>query len=180
MHEQAGIPLFPCVAGLGVAIIERLYRCIIDALAPNFKKCLSSVTTTVVRLVPLQAREIAIAAVAPALPDHVPQIRLRDLLTKPRRRPSGPHVWHVRRNSKILAGIVTKRALGKDLKLLFTSASQRRHTGYTEWMMDHMANVISTSRNIAAHLDRPSTEILHAAEVQTWLPQRGHTFGTTS
>ena len=49
----------------------------IDVIAPNFKRRLSGVTSTIVRLVPIQAQDIAIAAVGPVLPEHVPQIRLR-------------------------------------------------------------------------------------------------------
>jgi mannosyltransferase len=142
----------------------------IDVLAPNFKKRLSGVTATVVRLVPLQAREIAIAAVAPALPPHVPQVRMRDLLTMPRRGPSGARVWHARRNSEMLAGIVLKRLLGKDLKLLFTSASQRHHTRYSKWLIGQMDQVISTSRRTAAYLDGPSTVILHGIDLSGFSP----------
>lgn len=142
----------------------------IDVLAPNFKKRLSGVTATVVRLVPLQAREIAIAAVAPALPAHVPQVRMRDLLTMPRRGPSGARVWHARRNSEMLAGIVLKKVLGKDLKLLFTSASQRHHTRYSKWLIGQMDHVISTSRRTAAYLDRPSTVILHGIDLTGFSP----------
>ncbi|NKX45325.1 glycosyltransferase family 4 protein [Roseicyclus persicicus] len=137
----------------------------VDVLAPNFKSRLSGVTATVVRLVPLQSRDIAIAAVAPALPTHVPQVRLRDLVTMPRHGPSGARVWHARRNSEMLAGIVLKRVLRKDLKLLFTSASQRTHTRYTKWLIGQMDAVISTSRKTAGYLDRPSTVILHGIDL---------------
>ena len=71
----------------------------IDVIAPNFKRRLSGVTSTIVRLVPIQAQDIAIAAVGPALPDHVPQIRLRYLITLPRRGPHCARVWHARRNT---------------------------------------------------------------------------------
>ena len=40
----------------------------IDVIAPNFKRRLSGVTSTIVRLVPIQAQDIAIAAVCPVLP----------------------------------------------------------------------------------------------------------------
>ena len=142
----------------------------IDVLAPNFKKRLSGVTATVVRLVPLQAQDIAIAAVAPNLPDHVPQVRMRDLFTMSRRGPSGARVWHARRNSEMLAGIVLKRVLGKRLKLLFTSASQRHHTGYSKWLIAQMDHVISTSQRTAAYLDRPSTVILHGIDLTGFSP----------
>lgn len=150
--------------------MEYLDPVAIDVLAPNFKKRLSGVTATVVRLVPLQSREIAIAAVAPALPDHVPQVRLRDLLTMPRSGPSGARVWHARRNSEMLAGIVLKRVLGKRLKLLFTSASQRHHTRYSKWLIGQMDHVIATSRKTAGYLDGSSTVILHGIDPQAFSP----------
>ena len=43
----------------------------IDVIAPNFKKRYSGVTSTVIRLVPIQARDIAICAAAPDLPAEV-------------------------------------------------------------------------------------------------------------
>ncbi len=146
----------------------------IDVLAPNFKRRLSGVTATVVRLVPLQAHQIAIAAVAPALPDHVPQISRVRLLTMPRFGPNGPRVWHARRNSEMLAGLILKHLFRKRLKLLFTSASQRHHTGYSKWLIRQMDHVISTSEKTAGYLDRPSTVILHGIDTGEFAPPADH------
>lgn len=142
----------------------------VDVLAPNLKRRLSGVTATVVRLLPLQRDHIAIAAVAPALPRHVPQIRLRALLTMSRHGPSGARVWHARRNSEMLAGLFLKHVLRKRLKLLFTSASQRRHTRYSKWLIARMDRVISTSQKTATYLDRPSTVILHGIDTRDFAP----------
>ena len=142
----------------------------IDVIAPNFKKRLSGVTATVVRLVPLQAQSIAIAAVAPALPHHVPQIRIRDLITMSRRGPSGARVWHARRNTEMLAGLALKYILRKDLKLLFTSASQRKHTGYSKWLIAKMDHVIATSSKTAGYLEKPPTVILHGIDLASFTP----------
>ena len=109
----------------------------IDVIAPNFKRRLSGVTSTVVRLVPLQAEHIAITACAPVVPDHVPNVPWRKLLTMSRRGPNGPRVWHARRNVEMIAGLAL-RALGKDLRLLFTSASQRHHTGLSKALIRRM------------------------------------------
>ena len=70
----------------------------VQVIAPNFKRRLSGVTATVVRLVPLQSAQIRIAATGPVMPAHVPQIPLRQLITMPRRGPDGARVWHARRN----------------------------------------------------------------------------------
>jgi len=144
----------------------------VDVLAPNFKRRQSGVTATVVRSVPMLARDIAIAAVAPSLPDLVPQIRLRDLLLMSRRGPSGPRVWHARRNSEMLVGLILRRLLQKDLKLLFTSASQRHHTRYSRWLIRQMDYVISTSHQSAGYLDRSSTVIPHGIDLEGFAPPR--------
>ncbi len=142
----------------------------IDVIAPNFKRRLSGVTATVVRLVPLQARDIAIAATGPVLPPDVPQIRLRDLLTMPRRGPSGARVWHARRNVEMLGGLALKHLLRKRLKLLFTSASQRHHTWLTRALIARMDAVVATSRKTAAYLQRDATVILHGIDTDTFRP----------
>lgn len=141
----------------------------IDVIAPNFKRRLSGVTSTVVRLVPLQARDIAITACAPVMPDHVPNVPWTRLLTMSRRGPSGPRVWHARRNVEMFAGLAL-RAMGKDLRLLFTSASQRHHTGLSRALIRRMDAVISTSAKTAAYLERPSTVIHHGIDTATFCP----------
>lgn len=142
----------------------------LDVLVPNFKTRLSGVTSTIVRLVPLQARNMALAAVAPDLPDHVPQIRPRQLITMPRKGPHGARVWHARRNTEMLAGLALKNLLRKRLKLVFTSASQRAHTGYTKWLIRQMDHVIATSQKTAGYLERPADVILHGIDVDAFTP----------
>ncbi|RWR13732.1 glycosyltransferase family 4 protein [Paenirhodobacter populi] len=137
----------------------------IEVIAPNLKRRLSGVTATIVRLVPVQARMIGIVTTGPGLPadlPHVPVWRLRFL---PRRL----RVWHARRNTEMLLGLAL-RASGMPLKLLFTSASQRRHTGYTKWLISRMDAVVSTSAKTASYLDRPSTVIHHGIDTQTFTP----------
>ncbi|SHI42026.1 glycosyltransferase family 4 protein [Wenxinia saemankumensis] len=136
-----------------------------DVIAPSFKRRISGVTSTLVRLVPTQARDIAIAACGPALPPEVPRIPLHRLPFLPRR----PRVWHARRNVEMLGGLVL-RALGQDLRLLFTSASQRRHTAYTRWLIGRMDRIVATSDRSAAFLTRPATVIRHGIDTDAFRP----------
>lgn len=142
----------------------------IDVIAPNFKRRLSGVTSTVIRLVPLQARSIAITACAPRMPDHVPNVRWTRLLGMSREGPNGPRVWHARRNVEMIAGLALRHILRKDLRLLFTSASQRKHTGLTKALIARMDAVIATSGKTAAYLDRPATVIHHGIDTDTFAP----------
>ena len=75
----------------------------IDVLVPNFKRRLSGVTATIVRLIPLQARVMRVAVVAPAMPPEIPQVPAFALLTMSRQGPSGQRIWHARRNVEMIA-----------------------------------------------------------------------------
>lgn len=142
----------------------------IDVIAPNFKKRLSGVTSTIIQLVPLQAREIGIAVLGPGLPAHLPRLRWRRLPALWRRPASGrARIWHARRNVEMLGGVVL-RALGAPLKLVFTSASQRDHKAWTKFLIRRMDAVIATSARSAAYLDVPSTIIMHGIDVARFAP----------
>ena len=144
----------------------------IEVIAPNFKRRLSGVTATVVRLVPVQSKDISIVATGPVLPDHVPQIPLSQLVMLPRRGPGagGWRVWHARRNVEMIGGLVLKYLLGKKLKLLFTSASQREQTGMTRWLIRRMDAVVATSDKTAGYLQVPSQVIMHGIDTEGFSP----------
>jgi mannosyltransferase len=136
-------------------------------IAPNLKKRLSGVTATIARLVPLQARKIAIKATGPGLPantPHIPLNRVALLARKPLR------VWHARRNVEMLLGLGFKVVLRKNWKLLFTSASQRKHSGYTKWLISRMDAVVATSAKGAAYLDLPATVVHHGIDPAQFCP----------
>ncbi len=143
-----------------------------DVIAPNFKKRLSGVTATIVRLVPLQAKQIAIAATGPVLPDLVPQVPLHQLPFMSRKGPdtSGYRVWHARRNVEMIAGLGLKYLLGKQLKLLFTSASQRKQSNLTRWLIRRMDAVVATSGKTAAYLENSAQVIMHGIDIDAFSP----------
>lgn len=142
-----------------------------QVIAPNFKRRLSGVTTTLLRVVPVQARFLRIAALGPVMPEETPQIRfgdLRRLRGAPEGRPF--RIWHARRNVEMLAGVVLRDLLGFRMKLVFTSASQRHHTAWSRFLIGRMDAVIATSPATAAYLKRPSTVVMHGIDVETFRP----------
>ena len=139
----------------------------IEVVAPNLKRRLSGVTATVVRLLPVQARTIGIAATGQGLPAHVPRVPLGSVLLMSGRK---SRVWHARRNTEMLLGLFLRLVLRKRLKLVFTSASQRRHTHYTRWLIARMDAVVSTSQRTASYLRRSSRVILHGIDAAAFRP----------
>jgi mannosyltransferase len=139
----------------------------IQVIAPNLKRRLSGVTATIARLVPIQAKSIGIVATGPGLPKSLPHIGLWRLAFLPRRRVI---VWHARRNVEMLLGLFLQRVLRLNLALVFTSASQRQHTGYTRNLIARMDAVIATSAKTASYLERPATVIHHGIDPQVFTP----------
>ncbi len=144
----------------------------LEVIAPNFKYRLSGVTSTIIQLVPAQrAAGLNIAVFGEGLPVHLPYIRYIDLWRLWKRpEHSRYRVWHARRNVEMLAGLILRNVLRMPLKLLFTSASQRKHTAYTKWLIGRMDGVVATSAKTATYLQVPNQVIMHGIDTQRFSP----------
>jgi len=147
----------------------------VEIIAPNFKRRLSGVTSTIVQLIPYQVKMgIKIAALGPGLPDNLPKLRWIQLmgLWKP---PAGRNqrIWHARRNNEMAFGLFLKNVLRMPLKLVFTSAAQRQHTRYTRWLIRQMDDVIATSARSGSFLEVRHTVIKHGVDLELFHPPSG-------
>jgi mannosyltransferase len=143
----------------------------VEVVAPNFKKRLSGVTSTIVQLVPVQARDYRIVTLGPGLPDSLPHMRWRQvpaLLLKPRRRLA--RIWHARRNIEMVSGLVLKHLFRAPLKLVFTSAAQRAHKPFTKWLIRRMDAVIATSARSGSYLEVPHDVVMHGVDLGVFHP----------
>lgn len=144
----------------------------VHVIAPNFKRRLSGVTSTIIQLLPVQNRQgQLVASLGPGLPGTLPFIRFRDILHL-WSSPDGRRlrVWHARRNLEMLPAIVLRDVLRMKLRIVFTSASQRRHTGWTKWLISKMDAVIATSGRTATYLEVPSTVVMHGIDTERFSP----------
>ena len=144
----------------------------VEIIAPNFKQRLSGVTSTIIQLIPVQrALGQKVAALGPGLPASLPHVGYYALLSLwccPKNR--ALRVWHARRNIEMLPAIVLRDILRMKLKIVFTSASQRKHSGWTKFLVSRMDAVIATSNRTAAYLEVPSTTIMHGIDTQRFFP----------
>jgi mannosyltransferase len=139
-----------------------------DVIAPNLNRRLSGVTSTIVRLVPLQQKQINITSFGVGLPEGFPKVSLAKLLTLGWRK--RPIVWHARRNVEMLLGLVLKFVLFKNINLLFTSASQRKHSRYTKFLINRMDRIIATSNAGAAYLEHSADVVYHGIDTDGFSP----------
>jgi mannosyltransferase len=156
------------------AVRHRVDVADVEVVAPNFKRRLSGVTTTVVQLVPLQARRLKIATLGPGLPAGLPSLGWRQLfglLRRPRNRSF--RIWHARRNIEMIGGVLLRDLLRAPLKLVFTSAAQRNHKPLTKWLIRRMDAVIATNPISAGYLEVPHSVIMHGVNLDEFHPPRG-------
>ncbi|MDB5525329.1 MAG: lpcC [Rhizobium sp.] len=144
----------------------------IEVIAPHFKQRLSGVTSTVIQLIPRQAKAgVRIATLGPGLPDHLPKMAFLDLLKCWKRPASGrQRIWHARRNNEMVVGVLLRDVLRMPLRLVFTSAAQRRHTRYTKWLIGRMDQVVATSARSGSFLDVPHTVVMHGIDTALFHP----------
>jgi mannosyltransferase len=88
----------------------------------------------------------------------------------PRSGPDGARVWHARRNVEMIGGLALKYLLGKRLKLVFTSASQRKQSRLTRWLIRQMDAVVATSERTAGYLENPAQVIMHGIDLGEYAP----------
>ena len=140
-------------------------------IVPNFKRRLSGVMSTIIQLVPLQAKRIGLATLGPGLPEHLPKLKWWQL---PRllRRPQGKkvRVWHARRNVEMIGGLLLRDLFRAPMKIVFTSASQRHHKSFTRFLINRMDAVIATSSKTAGYLKVPNTVVMHGIDVDRFSP----------
>jgi len=149
----------------------------IKVIAPNMNRRLSGVTATIVRLLPIQKDTIGIASFGVGLPDFIPKLSIGQLLTlafKPLD-DGAPRVWHARRNLEMLLGLFLKHILRQNLKLAFTSASQRNHSAYSSFLIGRMDKVIATSKATKNYLKVPSSVIYHGINTLDFTPPKFRT-----
>ncbi len=144
----------------------------IQIIAPNLNRRLSGVTSTIVRLVPIQAKSVGIVSFGVGLPEFIPRISLSRLLGLGYTKTTDgkPRIWHARRNVEMLLGLVLKHVFRHPYKLIFTSASQRHHSAYTKFLIRQMDDVIATSSATAKYLEVPNSVILHGIPLKDFSP----------
>ena len=143
----------------------------LEVVIPNLNWRYSGGTAVNRTIAPLIAKRWRAAWCGPDRPDGVAALSLGDLVRLRFRPPAHGKVriWHARRNVEMLAGLFLN-LLGYRFALIFNSASQRKKTWLTHFLIARMDAVIATSEIAAQFLRRPATVILHGIDVDLYSP----------
>src|SRR6202030_2924455 len=139
----------------------------LQLIVPNLHRRYSGVTATNRMVAPRLAKRFRAAWFGSDAPDGIARMGVADLLRLWRGRTS--LIWHARRNDEMIVGVLL-RFLGWPLKLVFTSAAQRRHTWITRWLIRRMDAIIATNDISASFLKREATVIPHGVDTDLYTP----------
>jgi mannosyltransferase len=79
-------------------------------------------------------------------------------------------IWHVRRDPEMLLGIWARDVLRLPIRLVFTSAAQRRHGAFPRWLISKMDGVIATTERAAAHVPNTTAVQPHGIDPSRFAP----------
>ena len=80
------------------------------------------------------------------------------------------NIWHVRRNSEMQFAIFARDILKLPVKIVFTSAAQRRHSAWPRWLISKMDAVIATSEEAASFVPNVVSVIPHGVDLDRFFP----------
>ncbi|EPX77500.1 glycosyltransferase family 4 protein [Litoreibacter arenae] len=138
----------------------------------NFNKNFTGVSATAAGVVKAQAKEMDLRLVGYPLPDCPDPIDLKTARAMSRTAPQGyPFaIWHVRRNPEMRAAIWARDVLRLPIRIVFTSAAQRRHSAFPRWLISRMDAVIATTDAAADYVPHVRAVVPHGVDTDRFHP----------
>ena len=143
-----------------------------ELLITNFNRNFTGVSATAANVVRQQSGRFDMALVGqplPGCPKPITVAQARRLSATPP--PGKPFaIWHVRRNTEMRAGIWARDVLRLPIRLVFTSAAQRRHSAFPRWLISRMDAVIATTEEAARFVPNVRAVVPHGVDTDLFTP----------
>lgn len=138
----------------------------------NFNPRFTGVSATVAGVLAQQVQQFDAVLVGHALPGCPPPLSLRQALALSRKAPPGlPFaIWHVRRNTEMQAALFARDILRLPVRIVFTSAAQRRHSAWPRWLISRMDAVIATTPAAATFVPHVRAVVPHGVDTDRFTP----------
>ncbi|HBO45117.1 MAG TPA: lipopolysaccharide biosynthesis protein [Planctomycetaceae bacterium] len=105
----------------------------------------------------------------PSVPEPISFGRAIRLCRRPpKNRPFA--IWHVRRNMEMAAALFARDVLRLPIRIVFTSAAQRRHSAVPRRLIARMDAVVATTQKAASFLDHATAVAPHGVDTSLFTP----------
>lgn len=143
-----------------------------ELFVTNFNKNFTGVSATIANVLRQQMKMRALHLVGRALPGCQAPISLREARHLSKKPPASRpfSIWHVRRNTEMRAAIWSRDVLQLPVRVVFTSAAQRRHSALPRWLISRMDAVIATTDEAASFVPNVQAVVPHGVDTDTFSP----------
>ncbi|MDE0371170.1 MAG: glycosyltransferase family 4 protein, partial [Rhodospirillales bacterium] len=144
----------------------------IDLVATNLHRSYTGVSATAAAVIKSQAGRYRMLLAGRALPGCMPPVPLRRAFRFSRSPAPGRKfvLWHVRRNNEIRAALLARNILKLPVRIIFTSAAQRRHSAVPRWLISQADAVIATTEEAAAFVPNVHAIVHHGVDAERFRP----------
>lgn len=143
-----------------------------ELFVTNFNPRFTGVSATAANVVRQQVGAFDLRLVGRPLPGCPEPITPREARALSRTPPPGRPfaIWHVRRNPEMRAAIWARDVLRLPVRIVFTSAAQRRHSAFPRWLISRMDAVIATTEQAADFVPHVRAVVPHGVETDIFAP----------
>lgn len=132
----------------------------------NFNKNFTGVSATAANVVRAQMDRYDLTLVGRPLPGCPAPVTLRQARAATR----AGAIWHVRRNTELRAALWARDVLRLPIRIVFTSAAQRRHSAYPRWLISRVDAVIATTEKAASFVPHVHAVVPHGVDTTLFHP----------
>jgi len=138
----------------------------------NFNRNFTGVSATTAAVVGMQQDQFDLRLVGQVLPGCAQPISKRAACGLARNKPGGRPfaIWHVRRNPEMRTALWARDVLKLPIKIVFTSAAQRRHSKYPCWLISKMDALIATTPEAAEYVENVHAVVPHGVDTARFRP----------
>ena len=138
----------------------------------NFNRNFTGVSATAANVVRQQVRTYDLALVGHPLPGCPDPISKPEARKQSYRAPAGKPfaIWHVRRNPEMQMAIWLRDIQRLPIRIVFTSAAQRRHSAFPRWLISRMDAVIATTERAAEFVPHVRAVVPHGVDTELFTP----------
>ncbi|WP_138933670.1 glycosyltransferase family 4 protein [Roseovarius arcticus] len=143
-----------------------------ELIVTNFNANFTGVSATAAGVLRAQTARYDLALAGRALPGCPAPVTVAEARRLSRDVPPGrPFViWHVRRNSEMRSALWARDVLRLPIRIVFTSAAQRRHSALPRWLISRMDAVIATTARAADFVPHVRAVVPHGVDCATFHP----------
>lgn len=138
----------------------------------NFNRNFTGVSATAANVVRQQSNQFDMQLVGHALPGCPTPITAAIARKQSQHPPTNKpfSIWHVRRNPEMRVAIWARDVLRLPIRIVFTSAAQRRHSTYPRWLISRMDAVVATTERAADFVPHVRAVVPHGVDTNVFTP----------